>query len=164
VVSHLRFTEGESGTRDLPWEGGCASLRGRVPRAPLGLPPVPSGREWPPRGSPEAPKRAFSGVPPREAEKGQFWPFLAQNPHFGGFWPPGTQRPLPDPRGTAGAPPGVPEGTPPLEEGMGVEPPPVICTGGGADRRGSARVSPQGCSVCNGKQDKRGVCLLGFWF
>jgi len=97
-------------------------------------------------GAPVTPFWRFWGSGPGEARGGPFWGLFGENPQKWGFW--GSW-----PRGSGGPLPG-PGSTPPQEEGMGVEPQPVICTGGGGDRRGSPpaarRVSSSGLCVCQG--------------
>jgi len=132
------------GSRPLPDPPGYrgAPARGVDVKPPSpGLPgpgpgfPGPPGWPGSPPGPPGRPPRALRG------------PSGGLGPPPGGPWARVLHQPLaPGPRGSPGSggtPPGLPGSTPPQEEGMGVEPPPVICTGGGGLRRGSPRVRPQ---------------------
>jgi len=117
--------------------------RGRPPAPPPGVYPAPGRRVFPPppRGSPEAPKRAFSGVSPGGAQNGYFGAILPKFPHFGGFGLPGPRGPSGPPRGTAGpgsgALPGPPGSGPPSRRDWAATPAPY--RGGGTHRRGWGR-------------------------
>jgi len=139
---------GDFSPREGPWASPKTpgGYRGAPPRGVDVKPPLGTGSRDPPGGpgTPPGPRGPGTGAPGPSGTPSQAPEGASRGSPGGGF----TSTPR------AGAPrfpgdprPGVPGSTPPREEGPGEEPPPLICRGGGARRRGRARVSPQGCSV-----------------